>query len=1539
MNRWRGWSPHLEVLEDRDLPSLTAHPTYVLLNQSGGVNPFLGFGPTGTTPSQILHAYGFDQIKFNNGTVPGDGTGETIAIVDAYDDPNAASDLHQFDVQFNLPDPTFTKVNQAGGTKLPQPDTGWAVEIALDIEWAHAIAPKAKILLVEATDANVNNLVAGVAFAASQPGVVAVSSSWGAGEFAGENSYDSSFLTPTGHPGVTFFVSSGDSGAPATYPSVSPNVVAVGGTTLQMDAQGNILSESGWSGSGGGVSALEPQPSYQNGVVTQSATARTAPDVAYNADPNSGYPIYDSYNQPGWQEIGGTSAAAPQWAALIAIADQGRALAGQSSLNGLTQTLPLLYSLPATDFHDITTGGSTGTPPFNCGPGYDLVTGRGSPLANLIVNACTLPSTDMALTAAGPATVTAGTNATYTLTITDNGPSAAQGVVLNDVLPTGSTFVSLTQTAGTDSFTLGQSGGSATETATGNIASGSSDTFTLVVFAPANLKSGATFNDTATVGAGNPDPNLANNSATITGSIFVIPPTQLQDPGFETPSLGSGTSAYQYDPAASPWTWLGQAGVSGNGSGFTSGNPNAPQGSQVAFLETTGSFSQAVTLTAGSYVVTFSAAQRAIYQSSSQTFQVQIDGAVVGTFTPASTFYANFTTTVFTLAAGVHTVGFVGLNPNGGDNTAFIDQVALTGPPPPPPTQLQDPGFETPSLGSGASAYLYDPATSPWTWVGQAGVSGNGSGFTSGNPNAPQGSQVAFLEMTGSFSQAVTLSAGSYVVTFSAAQRAAHQSGSQTFQVQIDGAVVGTFTPTSTSYANFTTTVFTLAAGVHTVGFVGLNPNGGDNTAFIDQVALIVPPPPPPPPTQLQDPGFETPSLGSGTSAYLYDPTASPWTWVGQAGVSGNGSGFTSGNPNAPQGSQVAFLQTTGSFNQAVAPTAGSYVVTFSAAQRATHQSSSQTFQVQIDGAVVGTFTPAGTSYANFTTTVFTLAAGVHTVGFVGLNPNGGDNTAFIDQVALIVPPPPPPPPTQLQDPGFETPSVGSGTSAYLYDPAASPWTWVGQAGVSGNGSGFTSGNPNAPQGSQVAFLQTTGSFSQAVTLTAGSYVVTFSAAQRAAHQSGTQTFQVQIDGAVVGTFTPASTSYANFTTTVFTLSAGVHTVAFVGINPNGGDNTAFIDQVALTAPPPPPPPPPTQLQDPGFETPSLGSGTSAYQYDPTASPWTWVGQAGVSGNGSGFTSGNPNAPQGSQVAFLERTGSFSQAVTLTAGSYVITFSAAQRATYQSSSQTFQVQLDGAVVGTFTPASTSYANFTTTVFTLSAGVHTVAFVGLNPNGGDNTAFIDQVALTGPPPPPPTQLQDPGFETPSVGSGTSAYLYDPATSPWIWVGQAGVSGNGSGFTSGNPNAPEGSQVAFLQTTGSFSQAVTLTAGSYVVTFSAAQRAAHQSGTQTFQVQIDGAAVGTFTPASTSYANFTTTVFTLSAGGHTVAFVGINPNGGDNTAFVDQVALTPQSPPSISYPPHGRKLPVMGESHAHRSEPMGQAADSVFWMLYGKRASEV
>jgi hypothetical protein len=383
----------------------------------------------GYTPSQILHAYGFDRIAMPLG-IAADGAGTTIAIVDAYDDPRFVnstdpnfknSDLYRFDHNniiapgMALPDPpNFLKVAQDGSSNLPSIaplgsdgiTRDWATEIALDVEWTHAIAPAARILLVETYDNSFPNLLAGVRYAAGQPGVVAVSMSWGSPEFASETSLDSTFLTPSGHSGdsnfltpgansgVTFIASTGDVGAPPEYPAISPNVLAVGGTSLNLDGQGNYQSESAWSGSGGGISNFEAQPAYQNGVVyqngpvTQSSKLRTNPDVAYDADPNTGFPVYDSLNNGSaapWSQVGGTSAAVPQWAALIAIADRGRMQAGKGTLDGLSQALPLLYQSPGSDFQDITTGGSAGSPQYFATPGYDLVTGRGTPRADKIV--------------------------------------------------------------------------------------------------------------------------------------------------------------------------------------------------------------------------------------------------------------------------------------------------------------------------------------------------------------------------------------------------------------------------------------------------------------------------------------------------------------------------------------------------------------------------------------------------------------------------------------------------------------------------------------------------------------------------------------------------------------------------------------------------------------------------------------------------------------------------------------------------------------------------------------------------------------------------------------------------------------------------------------------------------------------------------------------------------------------------------------------------------------------------------------------------
>jgi subtilase family serine protease len=338
------------------------------------------------TPAQIRHAYGFDQVSLGNGHVRADGSGQTIAIVDAFHDPNIRSDLHYFDWIFGLPDsPQFTQVDERGGSVWAAQNPAWGLETALDVEWAHAIAPRANILLVEAASANWSDLLTAINYARYQPGVVVVSMSWGSVEFSNETAFDAYFTTPAGHVGgsglaggITFVASSGDTGAGTSYPSSSPNVLSVGATSLTVGPWGNYISEKAWSYSGGGLSVFETKPSYQVGV---AGTRRGTPDVASDGDPYTGYYVYDTVpygGYSGWFQEAGTSAAAPEWAALIALADQGRALAGRGSL---ANAQSLIYSLPARDFHDITSG-SNG---YSAGPGYDLVTGRGTPIAKLVV--------------------------------------------------------------------------------------------------------------------------------------------------------------------------------------------------------------------------------------------------------------------------------------------------------------------------------------------------------------------------------------------------------------------------------------------------------------------------------------------------------------------------------------------------------------------------------------------------------------------------------------------------------------------------------------------------------------------------------------------------------------------------------------------------------------------------------------------------------------------------------------------------------------------------------------------------------------------------------------------------------------------------------------------------------------------------------------------------------------------------------------------------------------------------------------------------
>jgi subtilase family serine protease len=352
--------------------------------------------PTSATgafsPAQLRAAYGIDNISLG-GTV-GDGSGQTIAIVDAYDNPGlvsttqagfSTSDLAAFDSQYGLQaPPSFIKYNQTGGTTSlasPAPTNGtWGIEQSLDVEWAHAIAPKANIILVEASDDNWSNLMAAAAQAASLPGVSVVSMSFGNDEWPGETASDSTFSTPANHNKVTFVAATGDGGYPGQYAAFSPNVVAVGGTTLSVSGG---RTETGWSGSGGGSSSYE-KDTFQS--ITKRSRPRETPDVSFDADPHTGVGIFDSYDNSAapWEQVGGTSLSTPCWAGLIAIADQLRVAAypGLDTLDGATDTLPGLYSLAQSDFYDITSG-TNGM--YYAGPGYDMVTGLGTPVANLLV--------------------------------------------------------------------------------------------------------------------------------------------------------------------------------------------------------------------------------------------------------------------------------------------------------------------------------------------------------------------------------------------------------------------------------------------------------------------------------------------------------------------------------------------------------------------------------------------------------------------------------------------------------------------------------------------------------------------------------------------------------------------------------------------------------------------------------------------------------------------------------------------------------------------------------------------------------------------------------------------------------------------------------------------------------------------------------------------------------------------------------------------------------------------------------------------------
>jgi subtilase family serine protease len=326
--------------------------------------PLVTSTPAGYGPADLRSAYNLTSQSLSA------GGGQTIAIVDAYDDPNAASDLATYRSYFGLPPCTtangcFRKVNQTGGTSLPRANSSWAQEISLDLDMASAICPNCKILLVEASSNSFANLGVAEDYAAAHANVV--SNSFGGGEFSSEttSAYDGHF----NHPGVAITVSSGDSGYGVEFPAASQHVTAVGGTRLVRDSSARGWQEAAWSGAGSGCSTYVPKPSWQ----TDSGCARrTVADVSAVADPNTGVAVYDTYRTRGWLVFGGTSVAAPIVAGVYA-------LAGNAS-SVLYGSYPYSH---AGSLNDVLTGsnGSCGSYLCTAASGFDGPTGLGTPNA------------------------------------------------------------------------------------------------------------------------------------------------------------------------------------------------------------------------------------------------------------------------------------------------------------------------------------------------------------------------------------------------------------------------------------------------------------------------------------------------------------------------------------------------------------------------------------------------------------------------------------------------------------------------------------------------------------------------------------------------------------------------------------------------------------------------------------------------------------------------------------------------------------------------------------------------------------------------------------------------------------------------------------------------------------------------------------------------------------------------------------------------------------------------------------------------------
>jgi len=364
-----GIYPPSSVEQPEDV-GIRMHTNYAIYAPTGSIVP--AAQPAGETPASLGCVYNLVSNPVSgcpiNGTtqVPTGGSG-VIVIVDAYDYPSAAADLATFSTTFGLPQANFSVQYASGRKPTNGCRSGWQGEEALDIEWAHAMAPNAQIVLMEASSATNSALYTAVqaanAYIAAHGGKGEVSMSWGGSETSGETSSDHYFT----QSGVVYFASSGDSPG-VIYPSSSVNVVSAGGTQVNRNSGGAYTNQTAWSSGGGGPSKYESRPSFQNAIQSIVGSKRGTPDLSFDSSGGSPVAVYNSNCYGGWLEVYGTSVASPSLAGIINNA-------GHFSTSSNAENTVIYSNLGFAQYFTDITSGSCGT--HSAAAGWDFCTGVG----------------------------------------------------------------------------------------------------------------------------------------------------------------------------------------------------------------------------------------------------------------------------------------------------------------------------------------------------------------------------------------------------------------------------------------------------------------------------------------------------------------------------------------------------------------------------------------------------------------------------------------------------------------------------------------------------------------------------------------------------------------------------------------------------------------------------------------------------------------------------------------------------------------------------------------------------------------------------------------------------------------------------------------------------------------------------------------------------------------------------------------------------------------------------------------------------------